>query len=239
MGIEQTSPHAFRIASVSGTTSAVGWVSRSRATWRWATRRRCCNETIERLDGERALREWEQQRILMAPECQKLSERMYGKEAPKSDPPLTGSQLRFYRDILVQEWKNILQPPPAGIPDEEWFSAFSPEQLNEARTRLEPERRRQRRMTSQRRSARMRQSARRSAISTTGLTTTPPIRPCVPSLTKSRMRRTASARPRARSVSARPARRVARPTRREAARAHHQGNAVCRLGRDSGAPQRG
>ncbi|MGO9249024.1 MAG: DNA sulfur modification protein DndD [Solirubrobacteraceae bacterium] len=95
------------------------------------------NETIERLDGERALREWEQQRILMAPECQKLSERMYGKEAPKSDPPLTGSQLRFYRDILVQEWKNILQPPPAGIPDEEWFSAFSPEQLNEARTRLE------------------------------------------------------------------------------------------------------
>lgn len=95
------------------------------------------SETIERLDGERALRDWEQQRVLMAPECQKLGERMYGKMAPTPDPPLTSSQLRFYRDLLVQEWKNILQPPPAGIPDEEWFSAFSSEQLHEARARLE------------------------------------------------------------------------------------------------------
>jgi DNA sulfur modification protein DndD len=94
-------------------------------------------DAIDRVDGERALREWEQQRVLMAPECQKLSERMYGKTAPHPDPPLTGAQLYFYRDLLVQEWKNILQPPPAGIPDEEWFSAFSPEQLHEARNRLE------------------------------------------------------------------------------------------------------
>lgn len=94
-------------------------------------------ETRERLHGEAVLRSWDQQRELMAPECKKLSDRMYGESAPDPDPPLTGSQLRFYRELLVQEWKNILQPPPAGMPDEEWFDAFSADQLQEARTRLD------------------------------------------------------------------------------------------------------
>jgi DNA sulfur modification protein DndD len=37
---------------------------------------------------------------------------------------------------LVQEWKNILQPPPEGIPDEEWLSSLSNEQLETAHNRL-------------------------------------------------------------------------------------------------------
>lgn len=98
--------------------------------------KRLVRSTIDRLEGELALRDWERQRKLMAPECEKLSQRMYGRSAPTPDPPLTGSQKRFYRDLLVQEWKNILQPPPAGIPDEEWLSSFSGEQLESAQGRL-------------------------------------------------------------------------------------------------------
>jgi DNA sulfur modification protein DndD len=93
--------------------------------------------TIERLNGERSLRDWEHQRELMAPECAKLSERMYGSNAPESDPPLSGSQRRFYRDLLVQEWKNILQPPPSGIPDDEWLQSLSGEHLEAASGRLQ------------------------------------------------------------------------------------------------------
>jgi DNA sulfur modification protein DndD len=99
--------------------------------------RRLVGSTIDRLQGELALQDWERQRQLMAPECEKLSERMYGRAAPDPDPPLTGSQRRFYRELLVQEWKNILQPPPAGIPDEEWLSSLSSEQLEAAHSRLE------------------------------------------------------------------------------------------------------
>jgi DNA sulfur modification protein DndD len=94
-------------------------------------------KAAKRLSGEQSLREWERQRELMVPECAKLSDRLYGRKAPRSNPPLSDSQLYFYRDRLVEEWKNILQPPPKGIPKEEWLTALSTEQLEAAQIRLQ------------------------------------------------------------------------------------------------------
>ncbi len=94
-------------------------------------------KAVKRLQGEQACRDWERQRELMVPERAKLSNRMYGKDAPHSDPPLTKVQLSFYRDRLIEEWKNILQPPPKGIPKDQWLTGFSGEELEAAQIRLQ------------------------------------------------------------------------------------------------------
>jgi DNA sulfur modification protein DndD len=93
--------------------------------------------TIRRLAGEERLREWEHQRELMVPECAKLSTRLFGRKAETSEPPLTDDQLDFYRDRLAIEWKNILQPPPKGVPKSQWLTALSSDHLQAAQQRLQ------------------------------------------------------------------------------------------------------
>ena len=92
--------------------------------------------TLARLGSEVSLRRWAVQRQRLAPESERLSERLFGDSAPVPSPPLTGSQKMFYRTLLATEWQGLLQPPPADAPEEPIFGQLSDVQLQDAETRL-------------------------------------------------------------------------------------------------------
>lgn len=84
---------------------------------------------IARVQGEQALRTWQSQLDQLAPEAEKLIDRVLGPSAPASNPPLTDAQSGFYRERVRVEWQHILQPPPEEAPDVPWFEEFSSDEL--------------------------------------------------------------------------------------------------------------
>ena len=88
-------------------------------------------DTSARADGERSLIDWQRQRESLEPEAEKLIDRLLGPSAPDATPPLSDGQAAFFKTRLREEWKYLLHPPPEGIPDEAWLTAFSMDEINE------------------------------------------------------------------------------------------------------------
>lgn len=71
----------------------------------------------EQLDGELRGRTWEADKTKFDPQRDRVVDRLLGKSAPQPDPSLTKGQSEFLRRRLREEWTEMFNPPPGGLPD--------------------------------------------------------------------------------------------------------------------------
>jgi DNA sulfur modification protein DndD len=74
-------------------------------------------EAGEQLAGELRGRAWEADRTKFDPQRDRVVDRLFGKSAPQPDPALTKGQTDFLRRRLKEEWTEMFNPPPNGVPE--------------------------------------------------------------------------------------------------------------------------
>ena len=92
--------------------------------------------TLSQIDAERRLREWNARTMLSHPEADAIAEAMFGPDAPQPDPPITEPQATFFSERLKAVWNKVAVPTPEGLPTEQFFNAFSNDQLARAQVLL-------------------------------------------------------------------------------------------------------
>lgn len=87
------------------------------------------------LDGEDARAQWEEGKLRVQPQREKLLTRIFGPTAPAPEPPLLATQQEFLRIRMRDEWDNLFNPPPPGIADVVRHSYLTTEERMEARSK--------------------------------------------------------------------------------------------------------
>lgn len=75
----------------------------------------------ERIGKEAARRKWLAKREAIEPQISVLNERIFGRDAPQSQPPLMPEQTQFFKSRLAEEVRRLFWPPPPEASEELWF----------------------------------------------------------------------------------------------------------------------
>lgn len=89
-------------------------------------------DTVSRLDAETILKDWERRRSSGNPEVEQLAEAVLGESAPQPEPALTAGQRSYLFRRLREAWADLVEPRPESLPTDEWFAAFTEDELRRA-----------------------------------------------------------------------------------------------------------
>lgn len=89
-------------------------------------------ETAGQVDGEVAGRDWLSNKTHFDPQRDKVLDRMFSASAPQPTPPLTKPQRDFLQRRLQEEWTEMFNPPPTGVPERELFGDWPKSVLEDA-----------------------------------------------------------------------------------------------------------
>lgn len=78
-------------------------------------------ETAIQLQGEQAGRQWADRRSQLDPQRDRVKERLFGKDSPAPNPPLTTAQRKFFAERFIAEWVDMFNPPPENVPEIDLF----------------------------------------------------------------------------------------------------------------------
>ena len=72
-------------------------------------------ELETQLCGEEERSQWEEGKRKVAPQRQRLIDRIFGDNSPQPMPELELQQIEFFRQRISTEWDELFNPPPPGI----------------------------------------------------------------------------------------------------------------------------
>ncbi len=96
---------------------------------------RLATDLMTRLSGEQIFREWDEGRRRVEPQRDRLITEIFGRKAPRPDPPLLADQSEFLIDRLKEAWIGLFNPPPEGMIAQLRHDQLGAEELDKVRAK--------------------------------------------------------------------------------------------------------